>query len=155
MNIVGGRYVAPVSPQVFFAMPYTVGVTLSNGALVFTDADFGSAVPPVTPDVSVLVKPGGLASIVSARPRSTTFGVNVATGGFSGYFTLLDPNPLLPTTNISRPSILYQGLVYRNGANLAAQGYFLLNNLPRVVNETSANTKTVSGKVVLELNVLP
>lgn len=155
VNVVGGRYVAPVSPQVFFAMPYTTGVTLSNGALVFTDADFGSAVPPVTPDVSVLVKPGGIATVVSPnpRPRTTTFAVNVATGGFSGLFTLLDPNPLVPTTNISRPSIAYQGLVYRNGANLNAQGYFLLNNLPRVVPETSLNTKTVSGKVVL--NVAP
>ena len=155
VNVVGGRYVAPVSPQVFYAMPYIAGVTLSNGALVFTDADFGSAVPPVTPDVSVLVKPGGIATVVSPnpRPRSTTFAVKVTTGGFSGLFTLLDPNPLVPTTNISRPSIAYQGLVYRNGSSLNAQGYFLLNNLPRVVNETSLNTKTVSGKVVL--NVVP
>lgn len=156
VNVVGGRYVAPVSPQVFFAMPYTTGVTVRNGELVFTDADFGSGAPPVTPDVFLLVKPGGVASVLTnPRPRSTTFAVNVTTGGFSGLFTLLDDNPLVPTTKISRPSIAYQGLVYRNGASLNAQGYFLLNNLPRVVNETSANTKTVSGKVVLELNVLP
>jgi hypothetical protein len=107
----------------------------------------------VTPGVTVLVKTAGAVSVLAPTPRVTSLKVTSSTGAFSGLFSLVDPNPLAPSTNIPRSKVPYQGLVYRDGANLVARGYFLLNNLPRVALETSSNTATVSGKV--QLNKVP
>jgi hypothetical protein len=153
LTATGGRYVVPVGTNVFKDLTYTVGVTLSNAALVFTDADFGDATPPVTPGVTVLVKTAGAVSVLAPNPRVTSLKATSSSGAFSGLFSLVDPNPLAPSTNIPRSKVAYQGLVYRDGANLVARGYFLLNNLPRVALETSSNTATVSGKV--QLNKVP
>ena len=146
LTVKGGRYVEPTGSQAFLGMTYTVGVTTSNGALVFTAADFGTVGPP---NVTLLVKPTGTPSALAPNPRGTTLKVTNSSGAFSGTFSMIDANPLAPSTNIPRFPIAFQGLVYRDGASLVAGGYFLLNNLPRNAGETSSTTATVSGKVVL------
>jgi hypothetical protein len=149
----GGRYAAPLSTQTFMGLNYIAGVTASNGALVFTNADFGDA-PVVTPNVNILSKPNGTtATVLAPNPRKTSLKVTASSGAFSGTFSLTDPNPLAPSANILRNAVPFQGLVYREAGVLVARGYFLLNNLPRNAGETSSNTATVSGKVVL--NKLP
>lgn len=141
----GGRY---VPSAVMMGLPYTAGVTLSNATLAFTDADFGGP-PAVSPDVTVLIKTANGVSVLAPNTRGTTLKVVASTGAFSGVFSLTDPNPLATSTNVLRSKVPYQGLVYRDNGVLVARGWYLLNNLPRVAGETSANTKTVSGKVVL------
>lgn len=154
LSPVGGIYEKPLATVPVMALAYTAGVTTTNASLTFTSGDFGT--PPVAPDVPVLIKPGGLTVVPPVVPlngstnvRKTTLKVTPATGLVSGGFTMVDPNPLALTTNITRPGTWF-GIIFLEGGVQKSRGFFLLNNLPAVPGETKDNTDTISGKVVLQ-----
>lgn len=151
---VGGIYEKPLATVPIMALAYTAGVTTTNASLTFTSGDFGT--PPVAPDVPVLIKPGGSTVVPPVVPlngstnvRKTTLKVTPTTGMVSGGFTMVDPNPLPPGTNITRPGTWF-GIIFLEGGVQKSRGFFLLNNLPAVPGETKDNTDTISGKVVLQ-----
>jgi hypothetical protein len=152
---VGGIYAKPVlSTDVVMGLPYTANVTVTNASLTLTNGDFGT--PPVAPTVPVLIKPGGATVVPPVIPlnaltnvRKTTLKVTTSTGIVSGGFTMVDPNPLVPATSITRTGTWF-GIIFLDGGVQKCRGFFLLNNLPALVGETKDNTDTLSGPVVLQ-----
>ena len=151
---VGGIYEKPLTTVPVMGLAYTAGVTTTNATLTFTSGDFGT--PSVAPDVPVLIKPAGLTVVPPVAPlngstnvRKTTLKVTPSSGMVSGGFTMVDANPLVPTTNITRPGTWF-GIIFLEGGVQKSRGFFLLNNLPAVPGETKDNTDTISGKVVLQ-----
>jgi hypothetical protein len=151
---VGGIYEKPATTAAVMGLAYTAGVTTTNATLTFTNGDFGT--PPVAPTVPVLIKPAGLTVVPPLAPltgstnvRKTSLKVTPSTGLVSGGFTMVDPNPLPPGTNITRLGTWF-GMIFPDGGVQKCRGFFLLNNLPAVAGETSLNTDTISGPVVLQ-----
>ena len=151
---VGGIYEKPATTAAVMGLAYTAGVTTTNATLTFTNGDFGT--PPVAPTVPVLIKPAGLTVVPPLAPltgstnvRKTSLKVTPSTGLVSGGFTMVDPNPLSPGTNITRPGTWF-GMIFPDGGVQKCRGFFLLNNLPAVAGETSLNTDTISGPVLLQ-----
>jgi hypothetical protein len=108
--------------------------------------------PPV-PDITVRIKPGGSVTppLTANNPRGTTLTVVPASGSFSGGFVLVDNNPVLPTTKVTR-IVSYRGLIVPDAGVLRGYGHFLLPKLPSAgPPSTSTSTSPIlSGQVVLE-----
>lgn len=145
----GSRYAKPLATEVIMSLPYTAGVTLKNAHLSFTDGDFAS--PPVTPDVDLLIKPGGASTVLAPKPRGTSFSIGTSTAFFSGTFNCTDTNPFPTPATVTRNSNPYQGLIIRKGTSLKGRGNFLLPKLPSFPGELTSKTPITSGKVVLEV----
>jgi len=148
LSAVGGRYVPPVSPNVILGVNPAVP---DNASLEFTGANVGTPAP--SPDVNVSIIAGSKLSLPLAggpsNLRKTSLAVSPTTGAISGKFTIVAPDPLNPTKNITR-AVAYQGLIVRDLAGQHGCGYFLLPQLPAVVGETSSNTKILSGLMTFD-----
>jgi uncharacterized repeat protein (TIGR01451 family) len=149
-SVSGARYVAPSKPTTANpgANPRVMGLT--DGAneveVLLTEAGVATALPPmpvVKANVSNTNKVTFNSTITNTRKVSLTF--VSGTGAYSGKFTLVEPNPLAPTVNVSRV-VTYQGLIVKN----KGEGYFILNQLPTVVGQTTSNSPQEGGKVVVQ-----
>ena len=149
-SVSGARYVAPAKPTTAnpTANPRVMGLT--DGAneieVLLTDAGVEAALPAmpvVKANVSNTNKVTFNPTITNTRKVSLSF--VSSTGAYSGKFTLVEPNPLVPTTNVTR-TVTYQGLIVKN----KGEGYFILNQLPAVVGQTTSNSPQEGGKVVVQ-----
>jgi hypothetical protein len=149
-SVSGARYVAPSKPTTANpgANPRVMGLT--DGAneieVLLTEAGVATALPPmpvVKANVSNTNKVTFNSTITNTRKVSLTF--VSSTGAFSGKFTLVEPNPLVPTATVTR-AVTYQGLIVKN----KGEGYFILNQLPTVVGQTTSNSPQEGGKVVVQ-----
>ena len=149
-SVTGARYVAPSKPTTAnpTANPRVMG--LSDAAneieVLLTEAGVATALPAmpvVKANVSNTNKVTFNPAITNTRKVSLTF--VSSTGAYSGKFTLVEPNPLVPTTNVTR-TVTYQGLIVKN----KGEGYFILNQLPTVVGQTTSNSPQEGGKVVVQ-----
>ena len=160
-NIRGGRYVAPTSPALLFGVTDN-GIT-NNAHLVFSDGGISGTSTDATgtfasPNVDVRIKAAGAVSVPAhnavvmpdPNPRSTTLGtIAVSTGLFSGSASLLDTNPAVVGTNITR-TLSYSGIIFRDSGTMRGYGYFLLPRRPALTTQTVTTTDQLSGQVVLE-----
>ncbi len=150
LSAIGGRYVAPVSPAVILGIDIGVNPT-DNATLEFVGADVGTPAP--SPDINVTVIAGSKLSLpLSGGPlnlRKTSLTVSPTTGAISGKFTIVEANPLFPTTSVTR-SVAYQGLIVRDVTGQHGRGYFLLPQLPSISPETPTTTKILSGLVTFD-----
>ncbi len=142
----GSRYLKPLATETVMGLAYTAGVTVFNARLTFTDGDFAGTAP----DVDVLVKPGGAATVVGAKPRLTSLSIKPATAFFSGTFSCADANPFPLPATVSRNNNAFQGLIIRHGGGLKGRGYFLLPDLPSFAGEASNATPSKSGSVLFD-----
>jgi hypothetical protein len=149
-SVNGARYVAPAKPTTAnpTANPRVLGLTDTNNEIevLLTDAGVATALPAmpvVKANVSNTNKVTFNSTITNTRKVSLTF--VSGTGAYSGKFTLVEPNPLAPTVNVSRV-VTYQGLIVKN----KGEGYFILNQLPTVVGQTTSNSPQEGGKVVVQ-----
>ena len=148
----GGLWLPPAKNSIVFGLP-DVLAGKNNAKVMFSQADIasstlgaatGSIVQPLrlTTTGTVVVPAGAV-----VNPAGATLALNFATGTFSGTFSLKDPNPLNTKQIIVRSNSFYGALVPRLNQG---QGYFLLNQLPKVAGDTSTNTPTLSGLVTLQ-----
>jgi hypothetical protein len=149
-SVSGARYVAPSKPTTANpgANPRVMG--LSDAAneieVLLTDAGVATALPAmpvVKANVSTANKVTFNPAITNTRKVSLSF--VSSTGAYSGKFTLVEPNPLVPTATVTR-AVTYQGMIVKN----KGEGYFILNQLPTVVGQTTSNSPQEGGKVVVQ-----
>jgi photosystem II stability/assembly factor-like uncharacterized protein len=144
----GGRYLPPDK----FTPPMEVidgGLGTSNTALSFTDG--GIADTTISPNVLVRLQAGGKVGLPAAaeNPRSTRLTISSSTGALSGSFRLLDQNPAMPGTNVTRNST-HRGLLIREGGVLRGYGFFLLAKRPAAAStEKPTTTDLLSGQMSL------
>jgi uncharacterized repeat protein (TIGR01451 family) len=148
-SVSGARYVAPAKPTTAnpTANPRVMGLT--DGAneieVLLTGAGVEAALPAM-PVVKANVSTSNkvtFSTTPNTRKVSLTF--VSSKGTYSGKFTLVEPNPLVPTANVTR-TVTYQGLIVKN----KGEGYFILNQLPAVVGQTTSNSPQEGGKVVVQ-----
>jgi hypothetical protein len=141
--------VAPAKPTTAnpTANPRVMGLT--DGAneieVLLTGAGVEAALPAM-PVVKANVSTSNkvtFSTTPNTRKVSLTF--VSSKGTYSGKFTLVEPNPLVPTANVTR-TVTYQGLIVKN----KGEGYFILNQLPAVVGQTTSNSPQEGGKVVVQ-----
>jgi uncharacterized repeat protein (TIGR01451 family) len=149
-SVTGARYVAPSKPTTAnpTANPRVMGLTDTNNEIevLLTDAGVATALPAmpvVKANVSNTNKVTFNPAITNTRKVSLTF--TSSTGAYSGKFTLVEPNPLVPTATVTR-AVTYQGMIVKN----KGEGYFILNQLPAVVGQTTSNSPQEGGKVVVQ-----
>ena len=65
----------------------------------------------------------------SNNPCSTRLTVTSSTSALSGSFVLVDQNPAVPGTNMTR-TVSYRGLIIREAGVLSGHGHFLLAKRP-------------------------
>lgn len=161
----GGRYIppGPTAPATPILMGLTdAGVGTYNARIFFSGAELGNATlnPLPLPDIdfriaqnTVLAFPKNTPSppaVANLNPRSTSFTIAPSTGDIlSGKFSLVDPNPLQPTTTITRTAT-FAGKMVKSGTSYRGYGYFLLAKRPVVPGQTVLNTERLSGQVLLE-----
>ncbi len=149
-SVNGARYVAPAKPTTAnpTANPRVLG--LSDAAneieVLLTEAGVVTALPAM-PVVKANVSTSNKVTFNPGIPntRKVTLSFVSSTGAFSGKFTLVEPNPLVPTATVTR-AVTYQGLIVKN----KGEGYFILNQLPTVVGQTTSNSPQEGGKVVVQ-----
>jgi hypothetical protein len=149
-SVNGARYVAPAKPTTAnpTANPRVLGLTDTNNEIevLLTDAGVATALPAM-PVVKANVSTSNKVTFNPGIPntRKVTLSFVSSTGAFSGKFTLVEPNPLVPTATVTR-AVTYQGLIVKN----KGEGYFILNQLPTVVGQTTSNSPQEGGKVVVQ-----
>jgi hypothetical protein len=155
----GGLYKAPVATATAPAnilLNATDGVT-NNAHLEFSEAELGDAMknPLPEPDadlrLSPTVKVNSLALVSPpANPADRTITlVPLATGGFSGKFTLADARDMGVTIGNIHPTrtAAYAGMVVFESGTPKGYGYFLLARRPTTNVEAASPTAQLSGKV--------
>jgi hypothetical protein len=146
-SVTGARYVAPTKPN-----PRVMG--LSDGAneieVLLTEAGVATALPAM-PVVKANVSTTNKVTF-STTPNPNTRKVSLtfvgSTGAFNGKFTLVEPNPVVPTATVTR-TVSYLGMIVKN----KGEGYFILNQLPAVgavPAQTPSNSPQEGGKVVVQ-----
>jgi len=149
LSIVGGRYLAPVSPAVILGVNPTVP---NNTALAFNSAEVDTAA--FSPDINVSVLDKSKLLLPKAGTpenlASTSLAVSSTKGTISGGFKLVDTNPSIPTSKVTR-SVRFQGLIVRDITGPHGCGYFLLPKLPAVLGETPTNTIIQSGQMSFDV----
>lgn len=149
LDVVGGRYVPPVSPEVILGVNPTLP---NNTRLEFVGADVEAAT--LSPDINVSVIAGSRLSLPKAgTPENlarTSLAVSATKGTIGGAFTLMDANPLLSTSTVKR-SVRFLGLIIRDATGPHGRGYFLLPKLPAVIGETPTNTLIQSGQLSFDV----
>lgn len=156
---IGGRYVPPAAGAVLFGAADD-GLT-NNASLIFADGGINGTSTDATgtlinPGIDVRIKPGGVSAPAhntkispDPNPRSTTLILAAATGLFSGKATLVDPNPAIPGTNVTR-TLNYAGIVFRDSdMEYRGWGYHLLARRPDLKTQTVLTTDILSGVVEL------
>ena len=141
--MVGGRYVAPVSPTLIFNS--TVG---ANFAATFIGG--GVSLADRNPNVIAELRTGNL-MVVTTSPNTakTAFKVVPATGIISGSFELRDENPVTTLVNADEltRAVPFQGRIIRDEFDsLVGVGYYLLPQIPT----SSAKPPILSGEVIIE-----
>lgn len=145
---VGGRYLAPDK----FTPPMEVvdgGTGTTNAVVAFSEGGIADTV--ANPGISVRLQAGGKVELpaTSANPQATRLTVVNLTGATSGSFKLLDQNPAVPGTNVTRTSS-YRGLLVREGGVMKSYGYFLLAKRPAAMStEKPTTTDILSGLMTL------
>ncbi|HAL73146.1 MAG TPA: hypothetical protein DCP71_15385 [Verrucomicrobiales bacterium] len=141
---VGGRYNAPVSPQVVLDMD----AGASNALLVLTGASVDAASQP--PGTLVDILAGNKAQPSAPLAAKTTLTLNAKLGTFTGKFSLLDANPReIAPLQVPR-AVTYQGIIVKTDSGLRGHGYFLLPDLPSVSKQDTPTTSPIqSGAVTL------
>jgi photosystem II stability/assembly factor-like uncharacterized protein len=154
LNAVGGRYVPPPAGTLLFGVTDD-GVT-NNSKLLFTAGGInGTSTDMVgtisSPDAALRIKSTGGVALPSPNARSLTLTYSKTTGIFSGKFSLLDVNPAVPGTNITRTP-LYYGIIHRQSSgDSLGQGYYLLRRRPDAASsQTITTTDQLSGKVIFQ-----
>jgi uncharacterized repeat protein (TIGR01451 family) len=149
-SVNGARYVAPAKPTTAnpTANPRVMGLTDAANEIevLLTEAGVATALPAmpvVKANVSTANKVTFNPTITNTRKVSLSF--VSSTGAYSGKFTLVEPNPLVPTATVTR-AVTYQGMIVKN----KGEGYFILNQLPAVVGQTTSNSPQEGGKVVVQ-----
>jgi uncharacterized repeat protein (TIGR01451 family) len=145
-SVNGARYVAPTKTN-----PRVMGLSDTNNEIevLLTDAGVATALPAmpvVKANVSNTNKVTFNPAITNTRKVSLSF--VSSTGAYSGKFTLVEPNPLVPTATVTR-AVTYQGMIVKN----KGEGYFILNQLPAVgavPAQTPSNSPQEGGKVVVQ-----
>ena len=141
----GGRYLPP-------ALILGVSPGPNNARLVFADAAIDT--PPPAPGISLGIGALNAITYPASNPRKTTLKFTLATGEFSGGFTMEDSNPLPPpaTPAVVKRAATYQGIIVREGGVHRGYGYFLIPQLPSAgPPQTSPTTSPIlSGQVVFE-----
>ena len=144
MIAVGGRYNAPVAPQVVLNMD----AGASNAMLMFSGASLSGVSQPPGTEVDILA--GNKAQPSEPLAAKTTLILNAKLGTFTGKFSLLDANPrVIAPLQVPRV-VTYQGIIIQSGSGLRGHGYFLLPDLPSVSLEDTPSTSPIqSGAVTL------
>lgn len=147
----GGRYLAPDK----FTPPMELvdgGPGTTNAALAFSEGGIADTVN--NPGILVRVQAGGKVELppAAANPQATKLTVTSSTGATSGSFRLLDQNPAVPGTNVTRTSS-FRGLLVREGGVMKSFGYFLLAKRPAAMStEKPTTTDVLSGLMTLTPN---
>jgi alpha-tubulin suppressor-like RCC1 family protein len=146
----GSRYSAPVAPQIFLDLDSS---RMDNATLRFFAPTTGIAITPEPgPDVLASINSTNQVTLPTgaSNPRNTRLTINPTQGTFSGSFTLVDPNPLKPTTSIRRTATFMGTIIRERVGPPRAYGYYLLPELPANEGETPSNTPIRSGLVTLD-----
>lgn len=144
----GGRYLAPDK----FTPPMDLadgGPGTTNAALAFSEGGIADTVN--SPGILVRVQAGGKVELPAApgNPQATKLTVTSSTGATSGSFRLLDQNPAVPGTNVTRTSS-FRGLLVREAGVMKSYGYFLLAKRPAAMStEKPTTTDILSGLMTL------
>lgn len=138
----GGRYNAPVSPQVVLEME----AGSSNAVLRFSGASLSGVSNP--PDTELDILAGSKAQPSEPLAAKTTLTFNPKLGTFTGKFSLLDANPReIAPLQVPRV-VTYQGIITKGGSTLFGYGYFLLQDLPSVSLEDTPTTSPIQSGAV-------
>lgn len=158
LEVAGRRYDPTLAPiEALGLAPDPTG----NAALTF--ADGGLVDPETNLDVTIELPTGErqAVNIVSANPgnislvmrRSLPFrlGRGGRAGTCFGQFTLVDPDPTDPASELTRV-IPFEGLIVDDGSGPKVYGFFLMPQLPEVGPPTSSlrTSPILSGNVLLE-----
>jgi hypothetical protein len=136
LAVEGSFYAAPVAPLVFLDLTPS---TSENARLLFAGGSIETAssitLNALTPRN---FRVGSLSAITipaAGVPAAVKLSVTASKGEFKGEFILKDGS-------VERPKSLYEGRVYRKGANLVGAGYFL--------HDRGAAFNILSGAVFME-----
>jgi len=137
----GGRYAAPASGSLLLALPATPA-TPANASLDFDgdDVNLGVQKTALMPFIFTLAS-GNKVVLPLPNPTALKLTLNPGTGQFNGSFTVTDPNPLSPSTNVKRAG-KFSGVLLPQES--VGAGFFVLPALP------GSGTGTRSGSVLLE-----
>ncbi len=120
LAVEGSFYAPPVAPSVF--LDRTPSTTSDNASLLFSDGGIESAssitLNALTPRS---FRVGSLSAITipaAGSPAAVKLSVSALKGEFKGEFILKDGV-------VARPKTIYEGRVYRSGADLVGAGFFL------------------------------
>jgi hypothetical protein len=162
LTVTGGRYVPPLAPALLFGV--TDNGVDNNATLVFSDGGIlGTSTDVlgtfVSPNISARIKAKAAVTVPvnnpnsppNPNPRSTTLSINGTTGTFTGKFTLIDTNPAVLGTNITRATSYY-GIIFRDTpTTLRGYGFFQLSRRPDVGStQKVTTTDKLTGQVALE-----
>ncbi len=142
----GGR--AVVTPPTSVVMGLQDGN--DNAMLNFIDANVESSATP--PNTIFRIRPGGTTNMKSGidNPAKVTLTVKPATSEFSGTFLLSDPNPLNPSSSISRPSSFQGIFIELPDGTQTGRGYFTLKQLPEPGFTTISTAPSYTGFVEIQ-----
>ena len=147
LNADGGKYAAPVSPDIVMGLHQGSG----NAKMSFTGANLASA--SRHPSVDFSVSTPAKVTPPPINPAATTLVFDAAKGLFSGQFTLVDSD-LTVTPHVSVPRIVpYNGIIIRPGGSstlMEGHGFFNLAQMPTATPKTTPTTSPkLSGLVTL------
>ncbi|HCN27876.1 MAG TPA: hypothetical protein DIT64_03650 [Verrucomicrobiales bacterium] len=141
LAVLGGRYQAPALP-LGLAGPGRVRLVFDHAGLP------ASREPGITLDVDAkgkLIPP-----LKADNLAGTTLKITAASGLFSGKFALEDSNPVSPPAVMKRP-VSFQGVMVPVSGELRGYGWFILQQLPSILEGTTVKTSPfLSGEVIFE-----
>lgn len=142
----GGR--AVVTPPTSVVMGLQDGN--DNAMLNFMNANVESSATP--PSTIFRIRPGGATNMKSGidNPAKVTLTVKPATSEFSGTFLLSDPNPLNPSSSISRSSSFQGIFIELPDGTQTGRGYFTLKQLPEPGVTTVSTAPSYTGFVEIQ-----
>jgi hypothetical protein len=122
----GGRAVVTAPTDIVMGLP----AMADNAMITFMNANVESSA--TLPDTIFRINVGGSSNMKSGADNIAKVAVTVkpATSEFSGTFSLSDPNPLNPSSSLSRSSSFQGMFIQRSDGSQIGRGFFTLKQLP-------------------------